>query len=70
LIQINYVGDRTLRLRNPHVTRLIVLFDGGGGYYGYRSYGGPGLDGVLGIILVILLVLWLVGALGGVHAPP
>jgi hypothetical protein len=69
LIQINYVGDRTLRRRNPHVTRLIVLF-GGGGYYGYRSYGGAGLGGVLGVILVILLVRWFVGALGGAHAHP
>ena len=42
---------------------LLVLFLGGGGYYGYSRYGGSGLGGALGLVLVVLLVLWFFGGL-------
>jgi hypothetical protein len=48
---------------------LVLVFGGGGAYYGSRSgwrgphYGG----GLLGLVLLILLVLFLTGNLGGLR---
>ena len=39
----------------------VLIFGGGGGYYGYRRYGGAGLGGALGLVLVIVCVGWLFG---------
>lgn len=52
--------------RVPYSYRLIIipilLFGGGGGYYGYSRWGMGGGLGILGTVLLIVLILYLLGA--------
>ena len=42
---------------------LVLLFAGGGGYYGYSRWGTGGGLGIVGTVLLIVLVLYFLGAL-------
>ena len=42
---------------------LVLLFGGGGGYYGYSQWGAGGGLGIFGTVLLVALVVYMFGGL-------